>query len=182
MAAIGKKRWGFYEAVTEGTVTTPYGTLQEQVKVEEAIKRLILGSQTEQRQKFLELHRMFNKILPQKEYSEWSETFGEVKIKTDYQKFKEGLMREIKNKGYRSTKETDQDEAMVKKINNYNFQAKEKLKVFFQERDELTKIITTQKEWKEYQEKVTVQKTDVDRWFETEEELRTIPSIIRRTR
>ena len=62
-----------------------------------------------------------------------------------------------------------------------DFQAKEKLKVFFQERDELTKIITTQKEWKEYQEKVTVQKTDVDRWFETEEELRTIPSIIRRT-
>jgi len=177
-----KRGGAFYEAVTEGTVTTPYGTLQEQVKVEEAIKRLILGSQTEQRQKFLELHRMFNKILPQKEYSEWSETFGEVKIKTDYQKFKEDLMREIKNKGYHSTKEIDQDEAMVKKINNYNFQAKEKLKVFFQERDELTKIITTQKEWEEYQKKVTVQKTDVDRWFETEEELRTIPSIIRRTR
>jgi hypothetical protein len=177
-----KRGGAFYEAVTEGTVTTPYGTLQEQITVEEAFKRLILGSQTEQRQKFLELHRMLNKLLPQKEYSEWSETFGVMKIKTDYQKFKEGLMREIKSKSYRSTKDTDQDKAMVEKINRYNFQTKEKLKIFFQERDKLTKTKTTQEEWETYQKKITIQKEDIDRWFETEEELRTIPSIIRRTK
>ena len=70
----------------------------------------------------------------------------------------------------------------MEKNKKYNFQAKEKLKTFFQERDKLTKIITTQKEWESYQKKVTIQKTDVDRWFETEEKLRTIPSIIRRTK
>ena len=172
----------FFQSFIEGALRSPTGEIQESMTKMEALKRLLVGNWTEQGVKENELNEMLSKLLPMENYTKWDQNLGSRLIKTDYQKNKEDIMRYIKNKGYRSIKEVNGDKVLVDRINRYNEQVKEKLKEFFRERDKLTGEITFEKEWESYVKRVTVQEDDIQRWFETEEELRTIPSILRRTR
>jgi len=170
------------QGLFEGATKQPSGTLKSNITKFEAFKRLMLGSWTEQGQKENKLNEELSKLLPAQTYTKWDQDLGSRLVKTDYQKNKEDIMNYIKDKGYNSIEELNADAVLVKKITAYNTQATERLRKFFQERDKLTGIVTLQKEWESTLKKVTVQPADVNNWFETERQLRTVPSILRRTR
>ena len=173
----------FFEGFFKGEITTPTGELTERVSKAEAFKRGMVGSWTKQAQTERRLNEELNKILPVEYYTKWDWDLGPRKIKTDYQRTKENIMNTIKKKGKwdikKLTLEIDKDIEMI--YATYNSKALKKLDKFLAERAELTGAPLEEKEYISLQKKVTIQGSDIVRWYETLYEAKTLPRILRRT-
>jgi len=174
----------FFNAYTKGMTVTPDGYVQEKIDKTEAFKRLFVGSYTVRQQTEKRLNEELSKILPMDTYTKWDYTFGSRKIKTDYQREKEKIMKAIEDKGYWNPEEQSIkiDKEIERMYGVYNGQVKNRLDKWFEERDKLTGETSTQDEKDSMLLKTTIQDTDIANWFETAYELRTVPRILRRTR
>ena len=169
----------FIEALRTGGIYSPTGKLQEKVSVGEAFKRLLVGSQTSQAQKYRKYQEELSKLMPW-EYTTWDEYVGESKRKSDYLKMKERVTDYVKDKKYKTWAEVKKDQKLYQTIADYNKDAQKKFNELVVKAG-LSKIMT-KKQYQSNLKQITISYEDIERWFETEKTQKEATSLERRLR
>ncbi|KKK74604.1 hypothetical protein LCGC14_2882110, partial [marine sediment metagenome] len=120
---IFRKNKELVEGLMTGTITSPDGVLKSRVDAAEALKRGMIGGWTAQAQKEQELNTLLSTILPAPTYTVWDFDTGPRRVKTDYQKIKEDVMRLIIKKGYDNVEEVKADKQLSSMLFKYNEKA-----------------------------------------------------------
>jgi len=169
----------FIKALQTGGVYSPTGKLRERVSVGEAFKRLLMGTQTTQAQKYREHQEELSKLMPW-EYTTWDEYVGESRRESDYLKMKEKVMDYIKDKEYKTWAEVRKDQKLYQMIADYNKQAQKRFNELIVKAG-LSKIMT-QKQYQSNLKQITISYEDMERWFEAEKTQKGATSLERRLR
>ena len=150
------------------------GRMKEEMTETEALKRVLLGMQTKEAQQMKNLQQRLNDLLAG-EYQVWDNYFGVRRVKSKHQEKKEDIISYIEKNHIKNYDAFTKDPVGLLMLAEWNSYARDELDKIILEGD----IKMTTSEHDSLLKKVTFQREDIDRWFETIKYKKSVPVLER---
>ena len=150
------------------------GRMKEEMTEIEALKRVLLGMQTKEAQQMKDLQQRLNDLLAG-EYQVWDNYFGVRRVKSKHQEKKEDIIGYIEKNHIKNYDAFIKDPVGLLMLAEWNSYARDELDKIILEGD--IKMITSEHD--SLLKKVTFQREDIDRWFETIKYKKSVPVLER---